>query len=75
MCVSGFFTGDSACLCLGFLQEAENKAKIMEEEISRLQERMEERNGQLLASSSTADKVPLNGPPFDFTFYWPLTFV
>ncbi|XP_061972292.1 nuclear envelope-associated protein 2-like [Populus nigra] len=37
-------------------QEAENKAKIMEEEISRLQERMEERNGQLLASASTADK-------------------
>ncbi|KAH8507073.1 hypothetical protein H0E87_009583 [Populus deltoides] len=56
MCISGFFTGDSACLCLGFLQEAENKAKIMEEEISRLQERMEERNGQLLASASTADK-------------------
>uniref|UniRef100_A0A6N2LJ99 Uncharacterized protein n=1 Tax=Salix viminalis TaxID=40686 RepID=A0A6N2LJ99_SALVM len=37
--------------------DAENKARIMEEEISRLQERLEERNGQLQVSASTADKI------------------
>lgn len=42
-----------------FLQEAEAKAKNMEEEIARLQGRLEERNGQLQASASTAEKVPL----------------
>lgn len=56
-------------MCLGFLQDAENKARIMEEEISRLQERLEERNGQLQVSASTADKVPINVPPFDFALY------
>ncbi|KAJ6775649.1 NUCLEAR ENVELOPE-ASSOCIATED PROTEIN 1 [Salix purpurea] len=44
--------------------DAENKARIMEEEISRLQERLEERNGQLQVSASTADKVPINVPTF-----------
>ena len=58
-----FLTGGSA-LCLFFLQEAENKARIMEEEISTLQERLEERNGQLQASASTADKVPIYAPAF-----------
>lgn len=42
-----------------FLQEAEAKAKNMEEEIARLQSSLEERNGQLQASASTAEKVPL----------------
>ncbi|XP_021635901.2 nuclear envelope-associated protein 2 isoform X2 [Hevea brasiliensis] len=37
-------------------QEAENKAKTMEEDICTLQKRLEERNGQLQASASTADK-------------------
>ncbi|CAK7340434.1 unnamed protein product [Dovyalis caffra] len=37
-------------------QEAENKAKTMEEEISRLQERLEERNDQLQSSASAAEK-------------------
>lgn len=37
-------------------QEAENKAKTMEVEISRLQERLEEKNGQLQVTASTAEK-------------------
>ncbi|XP_015570512.1 nuclear envelope-associated protein 2 [Ricinus communis] len=37
-------------------QEAENKAKTMEEEICILQRRLEERNGQLQTSASTAEK-------------------
>ncbi|EEF50026.1 conserved hypothetical protein [Ricinus communis] len=36
--------------------EAENKAKTMEEEICILQRRLEERNGQLQTSASTAEK-------------------
>lgn len=39
-------------------QEAETKARNMEEEIFRLQTRLEERNGQLQASASAAEKVP-----------------
>lgn len=45
-------------LNLGILQEAESKAKNMEEEICRLQRSLEERSGQLQASASTAEKVP-----------------
>ncbi|XP_048324044.2 nuclear envelope-associated protein 2 isoform X2 [Ziziphus jujuba] len=37
-------------------QEAETEAKNMEEEFTRLQRRLEERNGQLQASASTAEK-------------------
>lgn len=37
-------------------QEAEMKAKNMEDEICKLQETLEERNGQLQASASTAEK-------------------
>ncbi|XP_058215594.1 nuclear envelope-associated protein 2-like isoform X1 [Rhododendron vialii] len=37
-------------------QEAEAKAKNMEEEISRLHKSLEERNGQVQASASTAEK-------------------
>ncbi|KAG6750347.1 hypothetical protein POTOM_044835 [Populus tomentosa] len=37
-------------------QEAEKKAKTMEVEISRLQERLEEKNGQLQVTASTAEK-------------------
>ncbi|GMN44115.1 hypothetical protein TIFTF001_013315 [Ficus carica] len=37
-------------------QEAETKAKTMEEEMSRLQKRLEERNEQLQASTSTSEK-------------------
>ncbi|GLT38562.1 hypothetical protein SLA2020_128040 [Shorea laevis] len=37
-------------------QEAESKAERLEEEIQMLQKRLEERNGQLLASTSTAEK-------------------
>ncbi|KAK9291344.1 hypothetical protein L1049_019290 [Liquidambar formosana] len=37
-------------------QEAEAKAKNMEEEMCRLQKSLEERNGQLQASASTAEK-------------------
>ncbi|KAJ9180380.1 hypothetical protein P3X46_008634 [Hevea brasiliensis] len=37
-------------------QEAENKAKAMEEEIRSLQKRLEDRNGQLQASATTAEK-------------------
>ena len=40
-----------------FLQEAEIRAKNMEEEMSRLQKSLEERNRQLQASASTAEKV------------------
>ncbi|KAF2324056.1 hypothetical protein GH714_006416 [Hevea brasiliensis] len=36
--------------------EAENKAKAMEEEIRSLQKRLEDRNGQLQASATTAEK-------------------
>ncbi|KAK8542422.1 hypothetical protein V6N12_015019 [Hibiscus sabdariffa] len=37
-------------------QEAETKAKHMEEEISKLQERLEERNGEFQASASASEK-------------------
>ncbi|PSS00250.1 Cingulin-like protein [Actinidia chinensis var. chinensis] len=37
-------------------QEAETKAKNMEDEICRLQKNLEERNGQIQASASTAEK-------------------
>ncbi|GKU91183.1 hypothetical protein SLEP1_g5088 [Rubroshorea leprosula] len=37
-------------------QEAESKAKRLEEEFQMLQKRLEERNGQLLTSTSTAEK-------------------
>lgn len=43
----------------GFLQEAQMKAKNLEEEIGRLQKRLEHRNEKLEASASTAEKVPL----------------
>ncbi|MFQ6650210.1 hypothetical protein Gotur_022176 [Gossypium turneri] len=39
-------------------EEAETKARHMEEEIFKLQTRLEERNGQLQASASAAEKVP-----------------
>lgn len=39
------------------LQEAEIRAKNMEEEICRLQKSLDERNLQLQASSSDAEKV------------------
>ncbi|KHG09104.1 hypothetical protein F383_15712 [Gossypium arboreum] len=38
-------------------EEAETKARHMEEEIFKLQTRLEERNGQLQASASAAEKV------------------
>ncbi|PKI50432.1 hypothetical protein CRG98_029182 [Punica granatum] len=41
-------------------QEAERKVKKMEEEICRLQERLEERDGQLQASASAVEKVLLH---------------
>ncbi|GFZ09627.1 hypothetical protein Acr_21g0002260 [Actinidia rufa] len=37
-------------------EEAETKAKNMEDEICRLQKNLEERNGQIQASASTAEK-------------------
>ncbi|KAH7542895.1 hypothetical protein FEM48_Zijuj02G0123700 [Ziziphus jujuba var. spinosa] len=43
-------------------EEAETEAKNMEEEFTRLQRRLEERNGQLQASASTAEKVPTHIP-------------
>lgn len=46
----------------------------MEAEICTLQKRLEERNGQLQASSSTAEKVPLTSYLLDFTFRLPLRF-
>lgn len=39
------------------VQEAEIKAKNMEEEMFRLQKSLEERNGQLQASASSSEKV------------------
>ncbi len=47
-----------------FNQEAETKAKNMEEELGTLQMRLEERNAQLQASASTAEKVPLISKSF-----------
>lgn len=40
-----------------FLQEAEIRARNMEDEIYRLRKSLDERNGQLLATASTAEKV------------------
>jgi hypothetical protein len=40
-----------------FSQEAETNAKIMELEISKLQKKLEEKNEQLQASTSSAQKV------------------
>lgn len=40
-----------------FLQEAEIKARNMEEEIYRLRKSLDERNGQLQATASNAEKV------------------
>jgi hypothetical protein len=40
----------------------------MEVEISRLQERLEEKNGQLQVTASTAEKVPLNIPALTSLF-------
>ncbi|KAL3538342.1 hypothetical protein ACH5RR_001708 [Cinchona calisaya] len=37
-------------------QEAENKAKKMEEEISKLQKRLEEKSGELVSPASTSEK-------------------
>ncbi|KAF5930621.1 hypothetical protein HYC85_031494 [Camellia sinensis] len=45
-------------------EEAEAKAKKMEEEMYRLRERLEERNGQLQASASTAGKAPRSSVGF-----------
>lgn len=42
-----------------FLQEAETKAKTMEQEIGRLHLELEERDEQLKASATTATKVSL----------------
>lgn len=56
-------------LFLSFVQEAERKVKNMEEEICRLQTRLEESNGQLRASSSSVEKVPPPKLPlFFFSF-------
>lgn len=46
----------------GLLQEVETKAKHMEEEIGKLQKRLEQRNVQLDASTSKTEKVPTNIP-------------
>lgn len=43
-----------------FVQEAEAKAKNMEDEISRLQKILEEKNGQIEESTSVAEKVPIS---------------
>ena len=43
-----------------FSQEAETKAKTMEAQIGQLQKKLEERNEQLQASTSTTEKVPYN---------------
>lgn len=52
-------------------QEAETKAKNMEDEIFRLQMRLEEKNGQLQASASAAEKVPAcNLMLYFFHFFW-----
>lgn len=40
-----------------FSQDAEIKAKNMEEEIYRLHKSLDEKNGQLQATASTAEKV------------------
>lgn len=56
-----------------FLQEAETKAKIMEQEIGRLHVELEEKDEQLKTSATTATKVPL--PTLflrDFPFFFPL---
>ncbi|KAL5981667.1 hypothetical protein ACLOJK_015730 [Asimina triloba] len=47
-------------------QVAESKAKCMEEELCRLQKSLEERNGQLQASTSTAQEVGFFDLPFIF---------
>lgn len=45
------------CNFCALLQEVETKAKNMEEEVYRLRKSLEEKNGQLQATASTADKV------------------
>ena len=45
------------------MQEAEIKAKKMEEEINRLHKSLEDRHGQLRASASTSEKVLVSIPP------------
>lgn len=57
-----------------FLQEAESKAKSMEEQIGNLQMRLEERNEQLQASASTTEKVPSHNPVAYMFFSFVLTF-
>ncbi|KAJ6434636.1 hypothetical protein OIU84_018197 [Salix udensis] len=52
-------------------QEAENKAKTMELEISRLQDRLEARDGQLQVSASTSEKVLLIIPALILLFSCP----
>ena len=52
-------------VCL-FVQEAEKRGKNMEMEICKLQKRLEERNCQLEASASAADKV------YPYTSIWSL---
>lgn len=42
---------------LYFLQEAESKAKKMEEEINKLQKNLEEKNGELQFSALNTEEV------------------
>ncbi|KAL2231331.1 UNVERIFIED_CONTAM: Nuclear envelope-associated protein 2 [Sesamum indicum] len=49
------FRRNMACLAAELKEEAETKAKIMEEKISRLQKDLEQRNIQLQASTSAAE--------------------
>lgn len=49
-----------------FLQEAEIRARNMEDEIYRLRKSLDERNGQLLATASTAEKVKSRWIMYEF---------
>ncbi|OWM68384.1 hypothetical protein CDL15_Pgr004866 [Punica granatum] len=54
------FRQNAVSLAAELKEEAERKVKKMEEEICRLQERLEERDGQLQASASAVEKVLLH---------------
>lgn len=52
---------DYCVLIVFYLQEAESKAKKMEEEINKLQETLEEKNGELQFSALNTEKVIVMG--------------
>lgn len=52
-----------------FSQEAETNAKNMELEIGRLQKNLEEKNEQLQASASSAEKVSFIHPGLPYYYF------